>query len=122
MNANPRHDYTTHWILKYRNLSFKLNNTTVLGSNSSCDLILEDDSIKAFHAEIKLYDSYVIIQKMSTGNVFINRNNVEMAIVYPNNIIQCGIFEFVLLKRQFLQNAPELGIQIQEITSTSNFQ
>lgn len=115
----------TNWILKYHNLnlSLKFYVDTTLGSDHSCDLIFEHESIQRRHARMRAFKDFVIIQRLAIGvhNVRVNNFNLDTTTsISSNSLIQCGPFKFQLIKTQSSTKESQLIEQIPEISSTSN--
>ena len=58
------------------------NNIKTLGQDESCDLVLDDPTVSAFHARIELLEDGLVFvhDKGTAGGTFLNRNDTRIRV------------------------------------------
>lgn len=113
----------TRWFLERSGIKYRLNTTTIIGSEDSCDIVLAHSSIAGVHAQIKTFQNSVIVYLRNPENdVFIEHDRINVTShVMNGEIIAFGAVGFVLRRKRVPLNNSFNENQVQEISST-NFQ
>lgn len=116
--------YSIEWYLQIYNINYKLKQMTRVGSDHSCDIVINHESIAKNHITLHLNRLSVIVRDDNPEyHTLVNNTPIRnRARAYENQMIKIGELNFKL-KRKIIWKSPtsfkESQIQISEISTTN---
>lgn len=97
--------YLTVYDINGRSNQYTLENVNSIGRNSSNDIILDDNMVSNFHAEIvNSEDAFYLIDKDSLNGVYLNGDLVDDNIeLFNNDEIQIGSYRLTYTQKEVVE-------------------